>query len=135
MAALFAAVLLPMWSGLGAQKQKAPERKGSATAGREIFSKYCASCHGKDGKGGGPAATALRTAPPDLTSLAKRYEGKYPRGYVSAVLNFGKSFASHGSEDMPIWGAQFRKVDPKNDPDGQRHVADLVAFLESIQEK
>ena len=77
----------------------------------------------------------LRTPPPDLTTLAKRHDGKYPAGFVSAVLIFGKSFASHGSEDMPIWGSRFKKLDPIHDPTGQQHIDDLVAYIQSLQEK
>lgn len=95
--------------------------------------KYCASCHGKGGKGDGPVASQIKSPPSDLTTLTKRYEGKYPSGYVSAVLNFGKNFASHGSLEMPVWGAQFRTLDPKRDPTGQQHVTDLVAFIGSLQ--
>jgi hypothetical protein len=54
---------------------------------------------------------------------------------VSAVLIFGKGVASHGSDDMPVWGAKFRKIDPEHDRSGQKHIDDLVAYLESIQAK
>lgn len=119
----------------GKRGQKPAARQPSAESGKETFLKYCASCHGKDAKGHGPAAFVLRTAPPDLTTLSKRHENKYPKGYVSAVLIFGKSFASHGSEDMPIWGSRFKTLDPVHDPTGQQHVDDLVAFLASLQAK
>ena len=105
------------------------------TAGREIFLKYCASCHGTSARGDGPAAFTMKTSPPDLTTLSKRHDGKYPAGYVSAVLKFGRSLASHGSEDMPVWGTQFKNLDPLHDPTGQQHVDNLVAFIKSLQTK
>lgn len=37
--------------------------------GPKIFRSYCAACHGVDGKGRGPVASALKHAPPDLTSI------------------------------------------------------------------
>ena len=77
----------------------------------------------------------MKTPPTDLTTLAGRYEGNYPAGYVSAVLQFGKSFAAHGSEDMPVWGTRFKKIDPVRDPTGQKHVDAVVAFLRAIQGK
>ena len=43
--------------------------------GRDSFDRYCASCHGADGRGGGPVASALRTRPTDLTTLARRNGG------------------------------------------------------------
>jgi mono/diheme cytochrome c family protein len=123
-----------------AEPQSKNERKSapkppSAAAGQETFLKYCASCHGKTAKGDGPAAFVLRTAPPDLTTLSKRHEDKFPAGYVSSVLIFGQSFASHGSEDMPIWGSRFKIIDPVHDPTGQQHIDDVVAYIRSIQVK
>ena len=116
-------------------KQKPAPRQPSTASGQETFLKYCASCHGKTAKGDGPAAFVLRTAPPDLTTLSKRHEDKFPAGYVSAVLTFGKRFASHGAVDMPIWGSRFKTLDPVRDPTGQQHIDDVVAYLRSLQEK
>jgi len=121
----------------GQQKNrpKPVPRQANVASGRESFLEYCATCHGKTGKGDGPAAYVLRTPPPDLTTLAKRHDGKYPAGSVSAVLTFGRGFASHGSEDMPIWGPRFKKLDPVRDPTGQQHIDDVVAYIQSLQEK
>jgi len=120
-----------------AQKTKpaSKQRKADLTSGNQTFLQYCASCHGKDAKGGGPAAFAMKIPPPDLTALATRHEGKYPAGYVSAVLIFGRSLASHGSEDMPVWGSRFKNLDPEHDPTGQQHIDDLVAYIQSLQVK
>lgn len=123
-----------------ARPQAKTERKPTAsqdagTPGKPIFVRYCASCHGVDGQGDGPAATAMNAAPPDLTRLAKRHEGKYPAGYVGAVLKFGKSLASHGSEDMPVWGRRFEEIDPVHDPTGQQHIDILVRYIGSLQAK
>jgi mono/diheme cytochrome c family protein len=105
----------------------------NTTSGKETFVKYCASCHGLDGKGKGPVASVLKSPPADLTSLAKNNEGKYPAGFVSAVLKFGRSLSAHGSEDMPVWGSRFKMIDPVNDPTGQRHVDDIVAYIATLQ--
>ncbi len=42
----------------------------SSMAGRDLYMFYCASCHGREGGGDGPTATALKTAPSDLTTLS-----------------------------------------------------------------
>jgi mono/diheme cytochrome c family protein len=126
------------WCAVVASQKPDPQpgkHRPDIQAGAETFGKYCASCHGKLAKGDGPVAEALKTAPSDLTALARTYDGKFPRGYVSAVLIFGKRVASHGSDDMPVWGAKFRKIDPEHDRSGQKHIDDLVAYLESIQAK
>jgi mono/diheme cytochrome c family protein len=123
-------------SGPQSKNERKPAPKPpSAAAGQETFLKYCASCHGKTGTGDGPAAFVLKTPPPDLTTLSKRHEDKFPAGYVSAVLIFGKSFASHGAVDMPIWGSRFKTLDPVHDPTGQQHIDDVVAYIRSLQVK
>jgi mono/diheme cytochrome c family protein len=116
-------------------EQKRSVRRPDTVSGKDIFVEYCASCHGVDGKGEGPVAKALKTPPTDLTTLVKNNEGKYPAGFVSAVLKFGRNLAAHGSQDMPIWGSRFRTMDPSGDPSGQRHVDAVVAYVESLQAK
>jgi mono/diheme cytochrome c family protein len=119
----------------GKTEQKPLARQISVASGKETFLRYCASCHGTDGNGNGPAAIAMKTPPSDLTTLTRRHEDKYPAGYIGAVLKFGRSLASHGSEDMPIWGSRFKEFDPVRDRTGQQHVDDVVAYLESLQAK
>jgi mono/diheme cytochrome c family protein len=116
-------------------KQKPAARPPNNASGKETYLKYCASCHGEDGKGNGPAAFAMKTPPPDLTTLSRRYEDKYPAGYVSAVLKFGRSPAAHGSEEMPVWGSRFKTLDRVRDPTGQQHVDDVVSYIGSLQAK
>lgn len=127
--------ILSTAEGQQKSKSKPTPRQANVASGKETFLEYCATCHGKTGKGDGPAAFVLRTPAPDLTTLAKRNDGKYPAGSVSAVLTFGRRLGSHGSEDMPIWGPRLKKLDPVRDPTGQQHIDDLVAYIQSIQEK
>jgi mono/diheme cytochrome c family protein len=116
------------------KSDKKSEASGvNRTSGKETFVKYCASCHGLDGKGTGPVASALKSAPADLTTLAKNNDGEYPAGFVSAVLKFGRNLSAHGSQDMPVWGSRFKMIDPVNDPTGQRHVDDIVAYIATLQ--
>lgn len=132
------AVSLTAWGVCRAQRkdeQKHATRKPNLTSGKATFLRYCASCHGVDAKGGGPAALALQPPPSDLTTLTKRYDGKFPAGYVGALVKFGRDLAAHGSEDMPVWGSRFKSIDPAGDPTGQQHVDDLVAYLETLQMK
>src|SRR5713101_3052138 len=53
---------------------------------------YCAVCHGTDGKGGGPAATALKVPPTDLTLLSKNNGGKYPALKVTGAIHGDSAF-------------------------------------------
>ena len=42
--------------------------EASITSGKELYSEYCVSCHGKDGTGSGQRATKLNTPPANFTS-------------------------------------------------------------------
>lgn len=41
---------------------------GDATAGKDVFKKHCAICHGPTGEGNGPMAKAYNLTPPALSS-------------------------------------------------------------------
>jgi mono/diheme cytochrome c family protein len=104
-------------------------------AGKKTFHQYCASCHGADARGDGPAAVVLRTAPPDLTTLSKRHGGKFPHDYVYDVLRFGTRFTSHGSSDMPVWGPIFGSLENYNEVAVRKRIKDLSDYLASLQQK
>jgi len=108
---------------------KAPEGvSGSAT-----FKAYCAQCHGVSARGDGPAAKALKVPPPDLTQIAKRHRGTFPALEVKNAITGDYEVAAHGSRDMPMWGPVFRSVE--NPPVTELRVANLVKYLEQIQQK
>ena len=113
-----------------------PMKQTSPASGKEMFTQYCAACHGADGKGTGPAAAALKTPPADLTTLAKRSEGgKFPRERVAEILRSGTGVAAHGSLDMPTWGPLFRSLDPNHDVTVQQRIKNLNDYMESLQAK
>ena len=72
--------------------------------GRAAFMADCAGCHGADGKGGGPAARGLAVAPPDLTGIAARNGGVFPRNQVMSTID-GLDRGAHFSPAMPEFGA------------------------------
>jgi len=115
--------------------QKSPIQQTSPASGREMFKTYCAACHGKDAKGGGPAAAELKTPPPDLTTLTTRHDGKFPADYVSNVLRNGAKAPAHGSSDMPVWGPLFATVSGRDPAVVNMRIANLVRYLESLQAK
>lgn len=101
--------------------------------GRDLFLFYCATCHGRDGKGSGPVAAALKTPPPDLTAIAARYGGSFPRGRVVAfVTDEEPAAAAHGPREMPVWGPIFRGLD-RSDTRAKVRIENLVSYIESIQ--
>ncbi len=118
-----------------AQVRKGPAPYTSPASGKEMFASYCASCHGKDGKGDGPAASALKQKPADLTALAAKYNGKYPADRVSAVLNGKTKLDAHGSQEMPVWGPVFWKMSSGHEAEVQTRVSNLVEYIRSIQAK
>lgn len=72
--------------------------------GPTAFMENCASCHGADAKGGGPAGRDLATAPPDLTMIAARNGGIFPTDQVMSTID-GLDRGSHFSAAMPEFGA------------------------------
>jgi mono/diheme cytochrome c family protein len=111
-----------------------PVQPTPADSGKDMFGAYCASCHGLDGKGAGPAASALKVAPADLTGLARHNGGKYPSMQVLNVLKDGTN-AAHGSKDMPIWGPILSSVTPSGKPLVQLRMTNLTSYIESLQTK
>jgi mono/diheme cytochrome c family protein len=104
-------------------------------SGQEMYKQFCAACHGADAKGDGPAASNLKTRPADLTTLAKRHDGKFPYDYVSTMLRFGPGVPAHGSSNMPTWGPIFSIIEKSNEKAVQERVKRLSAYLVSLQEK
>jgi mono/diheme cytochrome c family protein len=115
--------------------KKAPVQNTSPASGGEMFKSYCAACHGKDAKGAGPASADLKTTPPDLTTLAKRHDGKFPSDYVTSVLRNGIKAPAHGSTEMPVWGPLLAAVSGHDDAIVSMRITNLVRYIESLQEK
>jgi mono/diheme cytochrome c family protein len=115
--------------------KKVPVTRTSPAAGKEMFVHYCASCHGKEGKGNGPAASALKKAPADLSTLASRNGGKFPDTRVYAYVEGTDEVASHGSREMPIWGDVFRSMSPADAAAVHQRVSNLTEYVRSLQQK
>lgn len=115
--------------------KKAPAPQTSPASGKEMFEAYCAVCHGKDAKGGGPAAAALKTPPADLTTLAQRNGGKFPSMKVMSILRGQAGVAAHGNQEMPVWGPVFWTMSQGHPSEVQQRVTNLTRYLESVQAK
>jgi mono/diheme cytochrome c family protein len=109
-----------------------PTLAPESLTGRDSFDRFCASCHGVDGRGGGPVASALKNRPPDLTTLARR-EGEFPRERVFAFIEGTNRLSlTHGSGDMPVWGRTLRGLE-STDARIKVRLTNLVAYIESLQ--
>lgn len=85
--------------------------KGDAAKGKEIYTKFCASCHGPNGKGDGPAAAALTPKPRNLAD--KKVIGSFTDDYLFKVIQGGG--ASVGKSPlMPPWGGALKEEDIQN---------------------
>ena len=134
-------ILLGSFLGLGntasaqdKQVKNEPIKQTLPLSGAGMFRDYCAVCHGKDAKGDGPAARALKQTPADLTTLAKRHDGKFPDSYVAKVLRNGVKAPAHGDVEMPVWGPLFRSMD--SDPAIMYvRISSLVSYIKSLQVK
>jgi mono/diheme cytochrome c family protein len=115
--------------------RQVPIANTPSNSGGDMFVRYCAVCHGKDGKGNGPAATAMKTPPADLTILAKGNGGKYPASHVAAVIRGQAALASHGTQDMPIWGPLFSSISQGHEAQVQQRISNLVGYIDSLQAK
>jgi len=115
--------------------QHAAVKPTSPASGKDMYTAYCAVCHGTDGKGGGPAASALKTAPADLTLLSKNNGGKYPAMKVGSAIRGTNDLPAHGSKDMPVWGALFWNMSQGHETEVQQRVSNLTQYVESLQAK
>jgi mono/diheme cytochrome c family protein len=110
-------------------------RPTPASSGKEMYTSYCAVCHGMDGKGGGPAASALKTPPADLTTLSKNNGGKFPAMKVTSILRGTSDLTAHGSKEMPVWGPLFRSISAGHEGEVQQRVVNLTHYVEALQAK
>jgi mono/diheme cytochrome c family protein len=114
------------------------EEQGDAAA-KEAYQRYCASCHGVDGKGNGPIANTLKYLPTDLTQLSKNNKGEFPRQRVYDAIDGKTEVRSHGPRDMPVWGAKFKGEVSSGDVVGEGYsratIMMLSNYLASIQGK
>jgi mono/diheme cytochrome c family protein len=139
-AVLLTALLLSSTTVAMAQEGKKTIKRGtpapvtSAASGEEMFNTYCAVCHGKDGKGDGPAASEFKIPPANLTLLSVNSDGKFPADHVAETIRTGPRDAkAHGSKDMPVWGPVFASMGGNGQV--EQRIYNLTKYIESLQSK
>ena len=95
------------------------QTKGDANAGKAKYESLCAGCHGKTGKGDGPAAASLNPKPQDHT------DGKTMNSlsdqYLSDIIKNGGA-GMKKSPLMPAWGKTLK----------DQEVADVIVYIRSL---
>ena len=133
--------LIALALAVGAQEEPqktikhVPVKPTSAASGQEMYTSYCAVCHGKDGKGNGPAAEALKARPTNLTALTIINGGKFPSKKVASSIRGESATPAHGTAEMPIWGHLFRSMSGGHESEVQQRVANLTGYIETMQAK
>ena len=104
--------------------------------GRAQFVRYCASCHGVEGKGDGTVSRSLKIKPVDLTQLKKNNKGVFPTDKVAATIDGRARVEAHGESKMPVWGEIFEKeAAPQKDPSASAaaKVKAITDYLATLQ--
>lgn len=115
-------------------QQQVP-RRNTTVDGATLYRQHCAVCHGTNAKGNGPMAMLLTSQVPDLTQLAGRNGGKFPRMWIDQIISGEATLkGSHGTREMPVWGPVFSEVEADVDR-GNVRVDNLARYLETLQEK
>ncbi len=118
-----------------AQTGKTSPPPRNSVGGADIYYRYCASCHGADGRGHGPASATLKHNAPDLTQLQRANGGIFPAEYVRDVIEGNLSrVPAGGNREMPVWGPIFHELEWDQDL-GNIRLDAITNYVASIQEK
>lgn len=107
------------WMLLALAVAACPATAADLAAAKKDFVRFCAKCHGSEGKGDGPQADALDPKPRDLTDCARMKD--IPDDTLFTAVKEGGA-AVKLSKDMPAWKDGM--------DDGEIH--DLVAYVRSL---
>jgi mono/diheme cytochrome c family protein len=118
----------------GAQGTTRPPRQ-DYNSGEYLYRVFCASCHGADGAGDGIVADVLRLPPANLTMIAARNGGAFPRDRVYAAIDGRQKVNGHGPAQMPVWGDVLKVTEGQNEGVIKKRIDSLVAYLETFQRK
>jgi mono/diheme cytochrome c family protein len=105
--------------------------------GRQLYERFCASCHGEAGFGDGPVAPSLKAVVPDLTRLYQRNGGRFPEERVRRIIDGREIRIAHGTRYMPVWGQEFSAAEggtPEAQAASAKIISKLVDYLHSIQQ-
>src|SRR5262249_52085200 len=96
----------------------------------DLYQRYCASCHGVDGRGDGPAAGALVPPPTDLT------QSDLSLPALMKVIDGRRTVRAHGTAVMPVWGQVFeqeREGDSRQRRQALREVQAVAEYVRALR--
>ena len=105
--------------GLALLAAPAAAAQGDAKAGRELYNKWCSSCHGAGGKGDGPVAAGLPVKPGNHSDGTRM--NVLTDAYLFAIVKQGGP-AVQKSQMMPPWGTQLK----------DQQIWDVIAYMRSL---
>jgi mono/diheme cytochrome c family protein len=100
----------------------------AAMSGEDLYRRFCASCHGVEGRGDGPVAASLRVAVADLTLTAQRGHGADLRDRIIRIIDGRYVIGAHGTRVMPVWGEDLTLLELGN-PDAERSTEIIIGRL------
>ena len=130
--------VLSLATGLPADQTtvpKNPELIIRSVAGRDLFEFYCASCHGRDGRGAGHVAPALKVQPAGPHPADLNATGEYflPQGSgLCCGAKLGCQRLRTDRARCPS-GPESSKASTIDDEVNAARIENLVKYLESIQ--
>ena len=134
------AIIVVWWILLGMALAAEPPPLSPAEmvhVGSRYFVRSCGACHGAEGQGNGPAASALQSPPADLTRIAQRRGGHFPVAEIAALIDGRIGVPVQGCRDMPVWGERFGEIvghDGLGEAVVHSHLHILIAYLQAIQQ-
>jgi mono/diheme cytochrome c family protein len=132
------ATFLPAAAVLVACTHTGDSHSTAASSGAELFQANCASCHGAQAHGDGPAAATAGIPVPDLTRIAARNGGEFPAEKIYRIIDGQWEIPAHGSRPMPLWGYEFFGTegdDESEHREASQKIDRLVAYLASLQQR
>ena len=130
-------VVLTVFAALGfLAGRSGAQNEDSIAFGKVTYRVYCQNCHGTTAKGDGRLAQLMKVKPSDLTQISKNNNGTFPVDRVQGLIDGREEVLAHGDREMPIWGQVFLEGSGTGDEAvGKVKIQQLIAYLESIQEK
>ncbi len=111
------AMLSSMKHGHAAMPPVVVSAKGNVAAGKAVYQRLCASCHGASGKGDGPVGRSLTPKPIDFTVHSRHHDDEY---FFKAIQEGGPAVGK--SPVMPAWGGVLK----------DEEIRDVISYIRAL---